>query len=317
MRLVRKTEDDLTKPELEYTSTAAIFLAKYFNNILSENLCEFYLVEESDWSLGKEQGSSFIIFRSDLRSPNEIFKIGFSPKRKSFLDDKETSEDTIQVVMRKVTNTGVIDISPLTGVSLTECAKFAPYFPYDNSNGGEVGKRYIYAIYVDRYFKAHEFEAKNNSPSTAIFKEIVCEFVPKEYVIGAFECEVIERKQTTTTKYILNSQSLIWNDQAVPSVPNYEERKLAFQNEFKKLAKYKFLLLTVDNKKKTPSLSVTGAIPEEKISDSSSINQSNSSIFKSFSQSSTEIVTRNSNNEANQNLTPDAINQSLQALRFS
>lgn len=247
MKIIQTTNSALTNPEKDYTNPLVIMLAKEFNNLLNANPYELYLIEEEDWTLSKNQAYNFILFRSDTRSPDEIFNIGFNPKAEIIVPGQPTSEGKIQVCMRKMTKTGQIDIAPHSGVSVTEQAKIAPYFPYDNVNGGALGKRYVYAIYVDKFFKAHEYELKNNDPATAAFKEAVCAQVPAKYVIGAFECEVIDRKETTTTRYKLKKQSLIWNNKAVVEVPYYDAKKLAMQNEFEKLVKYNFLELKVDS----------------------------------------------------------------------
>lgn len=219
-----------------------ILLAKQFNVFLTANPYELYLVDDEDWTFSKDQQQDFILFRSDTRPPHKIFKTGFMPKEKTVGSGQSHAEKDIQVCMRQKTNKGDIDIDPMLGVSATEKATIAPYFPFDNMSNNALGKRYIYAFYVDKYFKAHEYDLQNHSKTTAKFKEVVCEQVPAKYVIGAFECEVISR--STVVKYRLIKESLAWNDSAIKETPNFEARKSAMQNEYDKLNKYHYLELT-------------------------------------------------------------------------
>jgi hypothetical protein len=265
MRVVYKSEQALDDTNLKNTVSnlmqdravkdAASFMEdlslgiieKFISNILKTNPFELHLIENNDW---QQTSNGVILYRSDLRKPEEIFQTGLYPKNKKvpIEDGKFIEEDGYEylVALRKRTSEGAIDILPGNGVSFTEKASYAPYFPcyyiLNETACPKTGKGYIYVVNAEKYYKAHEYERSQGSLATAAFHEVVCEYIESNDILACMEVDVLKGK-IDEIEYKFNS--IIFNHAAIQK---HSDKKEAVEKEFNRLSKYKFLQLKIDSK---------------------------------------------------------------------
>ncbi len=220
------------------------------------------VIEKNNYTENKD--SSFVVYRSDTR-PFESVKIqGFSSQNSSFenwgaclqLDRKnsvwqafnKTKADaptSLRAELTEIhvrTTNKITDLSFTSCVSLTQLALVAPRFPYweDRTNKENSGIRYLYAVHVDHYFDAHDYEKKLNPKNPAIsFEELAVRDIPPGHILAALKVNVTLNAKNKT-KYEACDENIIWNVDAIDEqgrsylrgVPQYFEKRKVIEAQF-------------------------------------------------------------------------------------